>query len=239
MSRFLLPAAVLPAMALAGMTFSALAADLPSRKDAPVLYSPAPAFSWTGFYAGVEGGVNFFNTSGLGFSSGQTGGLIGGLVGYNYQINNFVLGLEANGGAVLAGNRTVADSSGFNPFGNVSTSNSYYADLRGRVGYAVMDRTLLYAAGGVAFGDVTTNYLNNVTGGLPISVASNRTGYTVGAGVDYAFTNNWIGRVEYRYTDLGRSTYANVYDRVHSSSNAVLVGLIYKFAPPESIVAKY
>jgi outer membrane immunogenic protein len=200
---------------------AAVAADLPSIKSAPAFYAPAPVFTWTGFYAGVEGGADFLNNKGLGFGSSPTSGLIGGVVGYNYQINQFVLGLEANGGGVLGGSQAVTNAAALNPYSSLRTNNSYYGDVRGRVGYA-FDRALVYAAGGVAFGDVRTAYLNGPT------INSNRTGYTIGAGLDYAFTNNWIGRVEYRYTDLGRNSYNAVYDRVRNNSSAVVVGLIYK-----------
>jgi outer membrane immunogenic protein len=219
---------------------AAMAADLPSTKSAPAYYAPAPVFTWTGFYAGVEGGADFLNNRGLGFGSNRTAGLIGGVVGYNYQINQFVLGIEANGGGVLGGGQTLANATTFNPYLSARNSNSYYADVRGRVGYA-FDRALFYAAGGVAFGDVRTSY-SNAPLAAPIGINSNRTGYTVGAGVDYAFTNNWIGRVEYRYTDLGQNTYNAVYDRVRNNSSAVLVGLMYKFgssAPDLPALAKY
>jgi outer membrane immunogenic protein len=98
---------------------------------------------------------------------------------------------------------------------------------------------LLYVAGGVAFGD-TKLALNSPLGNAAYS--STRTGYTVGGGIDYAFTNNWIGRVEYRYNDLGRTSisYLGVGDRVRNTSSQVIGALIYKFGAPESsVVAKY
>jgi outer membrane immunogenic protein len=231
---------LLSSLAIVAFAGAAVAADLPSSKSAPAYYAPAPVFTWTGFYVGVEGGADFLSTKGLGFGSSQTAGLIGGVVGYNYQINQFVVGLEANGGGVLGGGQTSVNATAFNPYGLTRSNNGYYADVRGRVGYAY-DRALFYAAGGVAFGDVRTTYSNALIA-APIGVNSNRTGYTIGAGVDYAFTPNWIGRVEYRYTDLGRNTYNAVYDRVRNDSSAVLVGLIYKFgssSPELPALAKY
>jgi outer membrane immunogenic protein len=231
---------LLSSLAIVAFAGAAVAADLPSSKSAPAYYAPAPVFTWTGFYVGVEGGADFLSTKGLGFGSSQKAGLIGGVVGYNYQINQFVVGLEANGGGVLGGGQTSVNATAFNPYGLTGSNNGYYADVRGRVGYAY-DRALFYAAGGVAFGDVRTTYSNALIA-APIGVNSNRTGYTIGAGVDYAFTPNWIGRVEYRYTDLGRNTYNAVYDRVRNDSSAVLVGLIYKFgssSPELPALAKY
>jgi len=218
---------LLSTVALVALTGSALAADLPSRKAAPAYIAPVPAFTWTGFYVGIEGGADFLSTNvnGIG-TNNQTAGLIGGVVGYNYEFpNRFVLGLEGDAGGVLGAKKTYSG-------GLVSTDASYFADIRGRVGYAVADRALLYVAGGVAFGDSKLNIPGS-------SVSQGRVGYTIGAGLDYAFTNNFIGRVEYRYTDLGRQNLNGF--SVRQDSNAVLVGLLYKFGAPEAapVVAKY
>jgi outer membrane immunogenic protein len=225
---------LLATVALAAMTGSALAADLPSRKAAPAYIAPVSAFSWTGFYVGIEGGADFLNT---GFTptgvtrigNSRTAGLLGGVVGYNYEFpNRFVLGLEGDAGGVLGAKRNF----GANVYYN---DNSYFGDVRARLGYAFADRALLYVAGGVAFGDTKTG----IVGGP--SYSNDAVGWTIGAGVDYAFTNNWIGRVEYRYTDLGRNTSTLIGGRTTQDSNAVLVGLLYKFGAPEAVqvVAKY
>jgi outer membrane immunogenic protein len=227
---------LLSTVAIVALTGSALAADLPSRKAAPAYIAPVSAFSWTGFYVGIEGGAGFINNKltqgGVSASTSPTAGLLGGVVGYNYEFpNKFVLGLEGNAGGVLGAKTT-------NSGAGVYTDHSYYADIRGRVGYAVVDRALLYVAGGVAFGDVKTGFTSANGGG---SFTSDRVGYTIGAGLDYAFTNNLIGRVEYRYTDLGRATWGSQGIRTASDSSAVLVGLLYKFGAPEfaPVVAKY
>ena len=221
---------LLSAVALAALSASAFAADLPSRKSAPVYMAPVSAYSWTGFYAGIEGGADFLNTKydAVGFTNRDTAGLLGGVVGYNYQVNQFVLGLEGNAGGVFGGHTSMVNG------GYLSTSSTYYADIRGRLGFAV-DRALFYVAGGAAFGDVVNRYTGLGTSTL------DRTGWTIGGGVDYAFTPNWIGRVEYRYTDLGSSWDGSLGSHVRNDSNAVLVGLMYKFGAPSvsSVVAKY
>ena len=97
------------AVALLGsVSATAFAADLPSRKEAPVYIAPAPVFSWTGFYVGAEFGGqwgqnstslvnNFTGNTLLTTGSYNTSGVVGGgLVGYNYQINQFVLGVEGD-----------------------------------------------------------------------------------------------------------------------------------------------
>ncbi len=227
---------LLSAVAITALTGSAFAADLPSRKEAPVYTAPAPAFSWTGFYAGVEGGYDFLNTNYSGFGHNNLdAGLIGGVVGYNYQINQFVVGLEGNAGGVLGSSRNlfVPGANG----GTINTNSNYYADIRGRFGLAY-DRALFYVAGGVAFGDVNTKYYAP-GGAFQASVNSDRTGWTLGGGMDYAITPNWIGRIEYRYTDLGSNYDSFAATRIRNNSSAVLVGLMYKFGTPETIAAKY
>jgi outer membrane immunogenic protein len=225
MRKFLLSTIALSV--LTALTGPALAGDLPSRKAAPAYATTASTFSWTGFYVGLEGGADFignrFATSGGGHvGNSHTAGLIGGIVGYNYELaNRFVLGLEGDAGAVLGGSHTRAYAGN-----SYSADNSYFADIRGRLGYAIFDRTLLYVAGGVATPSAT--YTNDAVG------------WTAGAGLDYALTHNLIGRVEYRYTDLGRSYSTALGGRTSQDSNAVLVGLLYKFGQSDApVVAKY
>jgi outer membrane immunogenic protein len=213
---------LLSTVAFVALTGSALAADLPSRKAAPAYIAPVSAFSWTGFYVGIEGGASFLNTRDafIARDVDRTAGLLGGVVGYNYQMpNRFVVGLEGDGGGVFGGDKTVLGT---------KYDTTYFANVRGRLGYAFAERALLYVAGGVAFGDVKLGALTQ-----------DRVGWTIGAGVDYALTNNLIGRVEYRYTDLGRENLGGF--RVTQDSNAVIVGLLYKFSAPEyaPVVAKY
>jgi outer membrane immunogenic protein len=104
--------------------------------------------------------------------------------------------------------------------------------IRGRLGYA-MDRWLVYATGGWAWSNGHTDYA--FTGAAPFfSNGEGRSGWTLGAGVEYAITNNVIGRLEYRYTDLGSKGYI---DPVTNSAeqgnkvtlNAVRAGIAYKF----------
>ncbi len=233
--------ALLSTVALAALTGSALAGDLPSRKDVPV-YVPAP-FSWTGFYAGIEGGAYMPDIRGNGYSSWSTLGAFGGLVGYNLQVSpSFVIGIEGDGGAIFGSAHSIANN--WSPwYSTTQTSANYFGDIRGRLGWA-MDRALLYVAGGVAFGDAQTNYILPWNGATPnTNINNGRTGWTIGAGLDYAVWDNWVVRAEYRYTDLGTETYNTpyVYDRVKSEASSVIFGVIYKFGAPAPVpvVAKY
>src|ERR1039458_455324 len=130
-----------------------LAADMstkaPMYTKAPMA---APAFSWTGFYLGGDVGYGWGRSSGTGTDSAglgltpydyDTNGVIGGgVLGYNYQINRFVVGVEAEWQAAdLKGN----SGSFTNPGATYtfSTNVNNYGSLRGRLGYAV-DRWLVF-----------------------------------------------------------------------------------------------
>ena len=221
------------------------AADLPSTKAPPPVFTAVPApFSWTGFYAGIEGGADFMNVSGAlnntalattaPYRTRSNAGLLGGMVGYNRQIGALVVGVEASGDGVIGGKRAVSTTDGLGNVYGVTTQHSYDADLRGRVGYAI-DRVLLFAAGGVAFGNIDTRYSGAALPGVA-TFNSDRIGWTLGGGMEYAFTNNIIGRAEYRFTDLGSASYAKAAngftDKTRFESNAALLGLMYKFGSP-------
>ncbi len=206
-----------------------------------------------------------YNFSDFSRFNNNANGVIGGAhVGYNYQINQFVLGLEGD-----------VDGSSLSKTANFAPFSSYYQDfipttvhsnlgvqgsIRGRLGYA-FDRVLVYATGGVAFGGfnttVSTAYANALF--YPAffgsdSFSNTRVGWTVGGGLEYAITNNWSVRAEYRYTDFGPSNnvLANSFPgfngdflgaTVHTNliENRVQVGFSYKFdtAAPAPVVAKY
>ncbi len=105
--------------------------------------------------------------------------------------------------------------------------------FRGKLGFA-WDRSLIYATGGAAFGDVTTGYQAPIgtSVGRPNAI---RVGWTGGAGFAYAFTTNWEGDVEYRYTDLGTQHHnfgGGITDNNEVNFNMIRVGLTYRFAPP-------
>src|ERR1700733_1553667 len=90
-----------------GAAAPAVAADLPAR--APATYTKAPAivqaaYDWSGFYIGINGGgatgkVDWTNDGGLGDegSHNPSGGTVGGQIGYRWQLNSWVFGLEAQG----------------------------------------------------------------------------------------------------------------------------------------------
>jgi outer membrane immunogenic protein len=265
MLRHILIASV-GAVALAG---SAFAADLPSRAPPPIYLPPAPIFTWTGIYIGGQIGYAWGNqNTSFGDAFGDFGqfgsnaqGVIGGAhVGYNLQLSQFVIGLE---GSVDGTSLKKSFTSNGEFFGaglpgsvNINVNSGIQGSIRGRVGYA-WDRVLLYATGGVAFagvdGSVQTNFGDGF-GGFD-SASSTRVGWTVGGGLEYAVTNNWSIRAEYRYSDFGHTTFfannsfndpafggAGAFVNRHFVENQVQVGFSYKFdtfAPPVPVVAKY
>ncbi len=216
-------------------TTAAFAADLPQRSVAPV-FASAPAFSWTGFYVGVNAGynatqfdrtasanpgfiggapsVNLINTIGTRSikANGFTGGLQGG---YNYQINSLVFGLEGDFNFVGAKKSLNPESSLAGSYILASSSNvEWLATIRGRLGFA-LDRLLVYGTAGIAFGSVKVfdevDFRPNGAPGLGQAATSSntRTGYALGGGLEYAFTKNWTMKAEYLYVDLGKTSYTH------------------------------
>ena len=149
-----------------------------------------------------------------GFNVG--GGLVGGTVGYNYQIQHFVLGVEGD-----------ADWSGIRgSSGGASTSDSWLSTVRGRVGYAA-DRFMPYITGGGAFGNV-----NASAPGLAGGSATNA-GWTLGAGLEFAIAGNWTAKAEYLYVSLGRFNCGvgcgAATDNVSFNTNLIRGGINYRF----------
>jgi outer membrane immunogenic protein len=139
---------LLSTVALVGLTVTAAAADLPSRK-APAMMAPVPVFTWTGFYVGVNAGYGWGNDDNRGFNvvnrGNDDGGFVGGAqLGYNYQMGMFVLGAETDlQYADLGGNFTVNGV-------RYGSDNEWFGTTRVRAGIAV-DRFMVYATGGVEY----------------------------------------------------------------------------------------
>ncbi len=210
MKRFLLAAL------LAGVATSALAADLPTRKTPPApspVYVP-PTFTWTGFYLGVNGGYGFGGGSGGDFG-GPSGGLVGATGGYNYQIGQFVAGVESD---IDWADMT---KSGVNIAGPYSTRIDSLFTARARAGVA-LDRALLFVTGGYAGAD------QNVSISGIGSQSSWRSAGVIGGGLEYAFTNNISAKVEYLYAPFaGKSEPVGTKDDL--SLSLIRAGLNYKF----------
>src|SRR5215471_15550890 len=141
----------------AAVSGSALASDLPPPRAvpprAPAVYAPVPVYSWSGFYIGINGGWGFGHSDWTiaGVTTGNfniNGGLVGGTVGANWQVDSWVFGLEGDfDGSWIDGKNTSVCVAV-----NCETKNKWLATARGRFGFAA-DRVLFYLTAGGAFGD--------------------------------------------------------------------------------------
>jgi outer membrane immunogenic protein len=180
-------------LALAFAAGSAMAADLPPRYQQPYAKVPvySTGFNWTGFYLGINGGGGWGRSQWDGVDKFSTsGGLIGGTVGYNWQINQFVLGAEGDiDWSGVGGSTTLRCPPG------CATRNHWLSTVRGRLGYA-FDRVLPYVTAGLAVGDIAAT----VPGFPAGSVTS--AGWTIGAGIEYGLVSNVSIKAEYLYVNL-------------------------------------
>ena len=243
---------VLAAVAGTAFTQFAFAADLPVKAPARVI-APA-AYNWTGFYAGLNIGGSWgrqdnslvsSTTGAVAFTnSDRIDGVIGGgQIGYNWQANQWVFGLEAD----FQGSGQKGDGSFFipavgGPLALVipATSITYedklnwFGTVRGRVGYA-FDRWLPYLTGGWAFGHGEING-SRTTGAVTTTFSGSESysGWTLGGGVEWAFANKWSAKVEYLYINFGDGPTVPVTAGVNVASgrmtdNIVRLGVNYKF----------
>jgi outer membrane immunogenic protein len=216
-------------LAVSGL--AAHAADLPIYKKAQMPQSIG-AFSWTGFYAGVNAGYGFggndnVSTEGQeapnianiaggarpGFVSLDRSGFIGGgQLGYNYQAGQFLAGFETD---IAYTDFRDTENVGTTqlvtglPLNNTFRSRiDYLGTVRGRLGYS-WDRTLFYATGGLAYGETKHSVdMFGPTGNTQFSGAQSsvKAGYAIGAGIEYALTDKISAKTEYLYYNLGKDT---------------------------------
>jgi outer membrane immunogenic protein len=236
------------ATAICVLPFAASAADLSVRAPAampvkaPVL-APAP-FTWTGFYVGGTVGGMWVTTkaafsdpvSGSYFGNLDTNGsgITGGVTaGFNYQMNSIVLGIEADYSFanISKSTNTTVNGYSYSLTGNNTIKN--WGTLRGRLGVA-FDRTLVYVTGGLAFAEVNdfSNFYEPTVSACTASFSQTRAGWTIGGGVEYAFTNNITAKLEGLYVDLGSTTVASPLGCTTSFKNTFAVGragLNFKF----------
>ena len=209
----LLGCAFVPALAL---TSTAMAADIPLKAPAPAYY---PAyFSWTGFYAGINGGHGW-STS---FADKADGAVYGGQLGYNMQLGSFVVGLEGDfqGTSIKA-------SEDLGGGATVEGKIPAFATVRGRVGYA-FNRALLYGTGGWAY---TNTKLSLSAPGGSVDASNWSSGWTLGGGLEWAVWDRWSVKGEYLYVASGDTTLTvgGVTATGSYKYNVVRAGLNYRF----------
>jgi outer membrane immunogenic protein len=256
---------------------TASAADLAARpytKAPPVMVE---VYNWTGFYIGGNVGYSWgrsrdtstlTNTAGTvlftSIDRSDLNGVVGGgQIGYNWQVQNWVWGLEADiQGTGERSSRNFVCPTGVcsPPFGVLAVfpgaavpvaldqKLEWFGTVRGRAGVLVTPKVLLYATGGLAYGEVKSTETVGVLTGF--SNSDIRVGYTVGAGVEGVIGGNWTAKLEYLYVDLGKVSSSflttapafgggvltsNFSSRI--TDNVLRAGINYRFGGP--VVAKY
>jgi len=263
----------------------AYAADVSASEPAPI----ASAFSWTGLHVGANAGAGWSNGDPLGDttyhlngedgtfangwfnsedSSNKSGFTGGAQIGYNYQINNIVLGIEADLNYLNVKNQYSADyfdtlysdaspDYNYNLKEDLDTESKieWFGTIRPRLGVTPSERLLVYATGGLAYGQVKSSasykwheygywwggpgdHFFDRSGGFDGSSSNVRWGWTLGAGAEYALTDKLSLKGEYLYVDLGSKNHSvlspddsteSISWRDSAQFHAVRLGLNYKF----------
>lgn len=188
----------------------AFAADAVAYEQAPA----AAAYDWTGPYVGIHAGIS---AGDFDYAAGPTGGpamldgsvsgsgFIGGVqVGYDWQFGQWVVGAVAD---IAFSNHEASLSANMGGTGVSAESQlNYLGTVRARAGYA-FDRALFYGHGGFAYGETEQTVSFN---GIEVFNGSHsRTGWTIGAGLEYAITDSISFGTEYSYVDLGKDRIFN------------------------------
>jgi outer membrane immunogenic protein len=209
---------------------SAQAADMPVK--APVYVAP---FTWTGIYLGINAGYGNGTSDGTQYCTTPTGivggpgcwvphgsdispsgGFVGGQLGANYQVGMFVLGIETDiQVSHINGSSTTTDPCCIpGPFFSTGVLTraqnlDWFGTVRGRLGLAIWDRTLIYGTGGVMYGEeVLNSNLVYPAVGYQAQTSGTHSGWVGGGGIEYAFTNKLSAKVEGLYYNMGTQTIA-------------------------------
>jgi len=238
---------LLGTLGLVAMAGPAVAADLPARTYQAL---PPVIADWTGFYIGGNGGwglsrncLNFVASATIADGCiSKSGGLIGGQLGYRWQMGQVVFGFEAQGDWA---NLNSSHVSIFNPVNTTGTKLNGLGLFTGQFGYAGI-ATLLYMKVGAA---VTSNsvFINSTLGGVSLaSASSTHWGPSLGVGFDYGFSPNWTAGIEYNHLFMGDSNnsfsavnpiVAGALIRITQDVDMVTLRVNYKFGGP--VVARY
>jgi outer membrane immunogenic protein len=250
-------------LASVGTIGIASAADIypapPPPAAAPVY---RPVYNWSGFYLGGDVGYGWasststttlsnplagvFTNSGSGNASGA---VAGGQLGANWQAGMFVFGVE--GDFQWSGQKdTKSVSCGLGCTLTGTGKIDAFGTARLRAG-AAFDRLFVYATGGGAWTHLSDSLDLSALGTTVniLSVSSGQFGWTVGGGLEFAFAENWTGKVEYLYIDTSNVSLTGslpalirggTVSRAENVKDSILrFGLNYKFTPGGPVVARY
>lgn len=224
MRRFIQTTTAIVGALIAG---SAAAADFGTRPaPAPAYYAPVAAYNWSGVTVGLHAGYLWGDAELSGFSPAVSDfsmdSAFGGLqFGYQWQTGTWVFGAEADLSFTNADGRSLISGGE-----GIAASLDWFGTVRGKVGYA-FDRVLVYGTGGLAFGriEATEPYGGD-------SLDKTRFGWTLGAGFDWAFAQNWSAGLEYRHMDFGDLSFTPAYfgsGDVGVTTDTVRMNLNYRF----------
>ncbi len=213
------------------------AADLYRPPAEPDGYVPASGpYNWSGLYTGAFVGgahstwsIDFLRNSNHGSAELSSDGFAaGGYVGYNWHMYpRLVLGVEGDLGLSNASqNNQIFDND------HTSSEIGVFGSLRARAGYT-FGRMMMFGTVGLAFAEIDQNIQKGRNAGEQlVSEGETHVGVVVGGGIEYAFDNHWLGRMEYLYSNYGTDTLTNRDGNSAEFSNdmsLLRVGLAYKF----------
>lgn len=207
-------------------------------------FSSSPG--WSGIYIGGNGGYGWGNSNrfinpvdalAVPFGNGDAnakikGDIWGGQLGANWQFSpNWLIGLEAGFNSASFNRRVTSVVS---PTNSVETGMHWLGTVTPRLGF-VNGNSLLYIKGGLASANIRTN--SGEAGIISLSRTDTLTGWTIGAGLEYALSPNWIAGIEYDYYDLGSKSMTGMYagapvafsQSIDPKFSAVMARISYKF----------
>jgi outer membrane immunogenic protein len=253
-------------------SIAASGADLPVKaKVSP----PVLAVSWSGFYAGVNAGYAWSQDTSVNSRAGvisdpglidpsapataaaaltnpipvgdRNGFIGGGQIGYNYQVRNFVAGLEADiqwlsgrgsGATAISLPLVLFPGNVVNATLTATNSVDWLGTVRGRVGLTITPSLLVYGTGGLAYGGVSSKtslgeafagpVVTGATGTFPSfsSFSQTRAGWTAGTGAEWMFSGHWSAKLEYLHYDLGSASYSTTVSNFAVAGAPVPVGTL-------------
>jgi outer membrane immunogenic protein len=231
----------------------ALGADI-AVKALPNKALTAAPYGWTGWYIGANAGYGVGQGQGTyafgpgvpgpaaeTFNAMPGGGFGGGQLGFNYQINSFVLGAETDiQGAGVSDTRTCLLNCVAGTSALIDQKLNWFGTTRARLGLAT-GPVLTYATAGVAYGGTETGVTTTVGGTTSSSITSaTKTGWAWGTGVEAALGGNWTAKAEYLYVNLGSSSASSAVPAgagtlsVKNQEQIFRGGVNYRFGPDQS-----
>jgi outer membrane immunogenic protein len=244
--------------ALLSISMAANAADMHVKAPRPA--PMPPPFSWSGFYIGGNFGGAWVHGDatdnfGLDFGNSDRNGafIAGGQVGFNYQVNNYVIGVEGDFDWAANNNNNTTNGVFVPILGQtiqVTANNRWVTTLAARFGVAV-DRVLFYGKAGGGWVGADSFTVTNLTTGASISGSNGNTnsGWLVGGGFEWGFSENWSARFEYDFLGLSSRTFTvpvgspffagDTFTTGNRNLQMATVGINYRFNWASPVVAKY